>query len=113
MKSPEERAIGWEKDEQDEHGKDIGRDPRKMTVAELKKLGHAAKPLLSVIRTKCLDCCAGQAAEVRYCVAFHCANWPYRMSKNPFRSPKITDTDERRAQRLAALAKARSAKSAP
>lgn len=33
------------------------------------------------IRMKCLDCCAGQAAEVRKCPATHCPLWRYRMGK--------------------------------
>lgn len=31
------------------------------------------------IRLKCLDCCAGQSAEVRKCPATHCPLWRYRM----------------------------------
>lgn len=33
------------------------------------------------IRLKCLDCCAGQSAEVRKCTATHCSLWRYRMGK--------------------------------
>lgn len=33
------------------------------------------------IRLKCLDCCAGQAAEVRKCPAVDCPLWRYRMGK--------------------------------
>ena len=33
------------------------------------------------IRLKCLDCCAGQSAEVRKCQATHCPLWRYRMGK--------------------------------
>ena len=33
------------------------------------------------IRLKCLDCCAGQSAEVRKCAATHCPLWRYRMGK--------------------------------
>lgn len=31
------------------------------------------------IRAKCLDCCAGQAAEVRHCTCLKCALYPYRL----------------------------------
>lgn len=31
------------------------------------------------IRLKCLDCCAGQSAEVRRCPATNCPLWRYRM----------------------------------
>lgn len=33
------------------------------------------------IRLKCLDCCCGQSAEVRRCLATECALWRYRMGK--------------------------------
>lgn len=33
------------------------------------------------IRLKCLDCCAGQAAEVRRCPVTNCSLWRYRMGK--------------------------------
>lgn len=33
------------------------------------------------IRLKCIDCCAGQPAEVRKCPAEHCPLWRYRMGK--------------------------------
>lgn len=33
------------------------------------------------IRLKCLDCCAGQSAEVRKCDLTKCPLWRYRMGK--------------------------------
>ena len=33
------------------------------------------------IRLKCLDCCAGQAAEVRKCPVTNCPLWRFRMGK--------------------------------
>ena len=33
------------------------------------------------IRLKCLDCCAGQAAEVRKCPAVDCLLWRFRMGR--------------------------------
>ena len=33
------------------------------------------------IRFKCLDCCAGQAAEVRKCPAVDCPLWRFRMGR--------------------------------
>lgn len=38
---------------------------------------------LKAIRAKCLDCCCGQAVEVRRCVCEDCALWPYRMGHRP------------------------------
>ena len=33
------------------------------------------------IRLKCIDCCAGNLAEVRKCPATNCPLWRYRMGK--------------------------------
>ena len=33
------------------------------------------------IRLKCIDCCAGQVAEVRKCPAVDCPLWRFRMGK--------------------------------
>ena len=38
---------------------------------------------LSAIRAKCLDCCAGQVAEIRRCGLESCPLFPYRMGKRP------------------------------
>ena len=35
------------------------------------------------IRLKCLDCCAGNNAEVRRCPAENCPLYPYRMGRTP------------------------------
>jgi hypothetical protein len=74
-------AIGLEK----QTGWDVGRDPRRMTRAELELLGHGKKPLLRAIRARCLDCCADQPNEVRLCTAVTCPLWPYRMATDPWR----------------------------
>lgn len=39
---------------------------------------------VDAIRRKCLDCTAGQVAEISDCQIKTCALWPYRMGKNPF-----------------------------
>jgi hypothetical protein len=81
----------------------IGRDPRKIPAHEFDGAGLTGRPILSVIRDKCLDCCCGQEAEVRKCVAVTCALWPYRMGSNPFRSVNLSDEErERRRARLKA-----------
>lgn len=41
---------------------------------------------LKSIRAKCLDCCCGQAQEVRLCSSQTCPLWPFRMGKNPNRA---------------------------
>lgn len=77
----------------------VGRDPAKMTAAELKMVGHFPKPLLSVIREHCVDCRGGALGEVRKCVAVACPSWPYRLAKNPWVRP----SPAQRRQRAAAL----------
>ena len=41
---------------------------------------------LKAIRAKCLDCCCGQAMEVRRCPSESCVLWPYRLGRNPART---------------------------
>ena len=53
-------------------------------LAEATAHGHVKRPLLKVIRSKCLDCCVGQPGEVRLCQFYDCDLWPFRMGKNPF-----------------------------
>ena len=64
--------------------------------------------LLKTIRQKCLDCVCFQAKEVELCPSEHCALWPFRMGKDPFKTPL---TEKQREARLNALNKARGAKS--
>jgi len=60
----------------------------KITRPEAQDKDHEKRPLLSVIRAKCLDCCVHQISEVRRCQAFDCDLWPYRMGNNPFTERK-------------------------
>jgi hypothetical protein len=64
-------------------GEKVGRLPRSMELQELRDLGGPQTPIRA-IRAKCLDCCGGNAAEVRKCTAVGCALWPFRMGHNPF-----------------------------
>jgi hypothetical protein len=93
-----------------EGGNLVGRDPRQMGRIELEAAGFERASPMELIRAKCLDCCAGHAQEVRYCVATSCPLWPYRMSSNPFRAPL---SEEVRTARAASLAKARAPRSNP
>ena len=68
-------------------GELIGRDPRKMSAAELTTLGHKPCSPLAALRARCVDRCAGSAPEVRKCVAVDCPAWPFRMRKSPWRAP--------------------------
>lgn len=45
------------------------------------------------IRAKCIDCCAGQLAEVRRCNINTCAIWPYRMGRRPTDSTPVSNPD--------------------
>ena len=43
---------------------------------------------LKAIRAKCMDCCCGQAKEIKLCNLKNCPLYPYRMGKRP-----TVDTD--------------------
>ncbi|MBL8659493.1 MAG: hypothetical protein JNM75_07020 [Rhodospirillales bacterium] len=73
-------------------GFDIGRDPRRLSPAELRALGHRAAPLLQAMRKRCIDCCGGRSDEVRRCTAVSCSLWPYRMATDPWRGDAPTNT---------------------
>jgi hypothetical protein len=80
----------------------VGRDPRRLSVAQLEALGHTKQPLLRVIRTTCIERCADNEAEVRRCGMHWCPFWPYRMASNPFHRQELTE-----ARRLELSARAR------
>ena len=65
---------------------------------------------LKAIRAKCVDCCGGNAWEVKICNIKTCALWPYRLGKTGrARRPM---TEEQRAQATARLRLARARKQA-
>jgi hypothetical protein len=86
---------------QSDEGELIGKPPTELP-SEILALNFRAQKPLKAIREKCLDCCCGNAAEVRKCVATDCALWPFRMRTNPFRKKRALSTVERRerAERL-------------
>ena len=61
----------------------IGRDPRTITESEWAETAPGALVGFKAIRAKCIDCCGGNAAEVRKCVSVTCALWPLRMGRMP------------------------------
>lgn len=61
----------------------IGRDPRQIAEAEWLSVMPEVSVGLRAIREKCLDCCGGQASEVRKCVSVACPLWPLRMGSQP------------------------------
>ena len=69
---------------QADEGELIGKHPSDVP-SEILSLKFSAQNPLKAIREKCLDCCCGNAAEVRKCVAVDCPLWPFRMGTNPFR----------------------------
>jgi hypothetical protein len=79
----------------------VGKHPGDMPP-QILALNFRAQNPLKAIREKCLDCCCGNAAEVRKCVATDCPLWPLRMGSNPFRKKrKLSDAQKReRVERL-------------
>lgn len=51
---------------------------------------------VKAIRAFCLECCGDSANEVKLCTAPHCALYPFRLGKNPYRM-KREYTDEQLA----------------
>jgi hypothetical protein len=86
-------------------GELVGRDPRKVS-SEILSLYYGAQNPLKALRARCLDCCCGNATEVRKCVAVDCPSWPFRMGANPFRA-KREISDERKREMAERLARAR------
>lgn len=79
----------------------VGRRPSEVPSAFL-ALNFRAQNPLKAIRAKCVDCCCGNAAEVRKCVATDCPLWPFRLGSNPFRKRLILSESEKQ-RRLAQL----------
>ena len=88
-------------------GELIGKDPREVP-SEILSLYHSEKNPLKALRARCLDCCCGQASEVRKCTSVSCPSWPFRMGINPFRQKRELTAEQRQAM-AARLAKARAA----
>jgi hypothetical protein len=91
-------------------GQPIGRDPRRMSPADLVVLGHQPMSPGRALRLRCLDCCGGQPTEVRACTAVRCPAWPFRMGANPWR--EVSDAKREAGRRLAAR-QARGAENLP
>jgi|SRR6476646_1083782 len=86
---------------QADEGELIGKHPNEVPSQTLSLKFRAQNPL-KAIREKCLDCCCGNAAEVRKCVAIECPLWPFRMGTNPFRKKRELSLAQQRdrSQRL-------------
>lgn len=77
----------------------VGRDPRRMSPEDFQKLGFEKKPILDVLRARCVECCGGSLSEVRKCIAATCPSWPYRMGTDPFRVRREIGDEERDVMR--------------
>ena len=76
--------------------------------ADAPALPNVAFSSTLALRARCLDCCCGQASEVRKCVSVECRSWPFRMGVNPFRQKRVLSAEQRQAM-AERLAKARAA----
>ena len=87
---------------QSDEGELVGKHPGDVSPQILSQKFRAQNPL-KAIREKCLDCCCGNAAEVRKCIAVDCPLWPFRMRTNPFRKKRKLTAEQKQAmaERLA------------
>jgi hypothetical protein len=90
---------------QTDEGELIGKHPGEVPSEILSLKFRAQKPL-EAIRQRCLDCCCGNASEVRKCTAIDCPSWPFRMGTNPFRQKRSLSA-EQKAELVERLAQAR------
>src|SRR5690554_4799895 len=78
-------------------------EPCEITRNDLAALGHEPMSPLKALRLRCIDCSGGSAAEVRLCTVMRCPAWPFRMGKNPWRTPasnKLREHGRRLALRM-------------
>ena len=61
----------------------IGRAPRAVSAENWAASGTTYTVGLKAVRAKCLDCCCGNASEVRKCLSTACPLWPLRMASVP------------------------------
>jgi len=74
----------------------VGKHPADVPSEILARYYREKNPV-KAIRARCLDCCCGQASEVRKCVAYDCPSWPFRMGANPFRAKRKLSEAQLRA----------------
>jgi hypothetical protein len=63
-----------------DRGELIGRDPRKLTEAEVLEAGIELRVPTKAIRAFCLECVGHAESEVRKCVSVNCPLWTLRMT---------------------------------
>ncbi len=94
--------------------KDQFLDPREMSIADLKSLGHVKKSHSKIIKEMCNSCVGADPSgtrhkEVRLCQAIGCPLWAYRMGKSPF-STRGAMSDEQKQIVKERFAKAKGVK---
>ena len=62
----------------------------------MKAMSTTKSDLLKIIRRKCLDCVCYQPREVELCPTERCALWPYRMGKDPYKTPRQMSDAQRK-----------------
>ncbi len=62
----------------------VGKNPLFLDGVQLEAAGIERTTPLKANRAHCIDCCGGNEAEVRRCVAVKCALWHLRMGTNRF-----------------------------
>ena len=53
------------------------------------------KDVLNAVRAKCLDCCMGQANEVKLCTITDCSLYPYRFGKDPNKNGRTLSEEQK------------------
>ena len=51
---------------------------------------------MQAIRRKCLDCSAGQIAEVKLCAVMACPLWPFRAGRHPYTRKGLLEANSER-----------------
>ena len=64
--------------------------------SEMNAMSTTKSDLLKIIRRKCLDCVCFQPREVVLCPTERCALWPYRMGKDPYKTPRQMSDAQRK-----------------
>ena len=82
-------------------GDERGLDPRDLSQADLATLGHEPMSPLRALRLRCLHCCMFVQIEVRGCTSIACPAWPFRMGKNPYRTPMSQEQRDAARDRFA------------
>ena len=66
---------------------------------ELSKGIYQKRPIMKVIKLKCMDCCGGSYDEVKKCTSDKtCFLHPYRLGKNQFNKRELTEEQKEQAR---------------